>query len=108
MQVLGSVNHPNHSIPINISNFSTLMSQTWKFLLEIDMCISIVNLNLADIGGVPAPDCDFETALCGWWQSPSDDFDWVLHSGPTIGGGTGPSDDHTPGPTSGEYTIIQG
>ena len=39
--------------------------------------------------------CSFDNGLClGWTQSQSDDFDWILHSGPTPTWSTGPSSGH--------------
>ena len=54
-------------------------------------------------GGVA---CSFDTDLCGWAQSKSDDFDWTKRSGSTSSSGTGPSNDHTTNTRSGKYTII--
>ena len=39
--------------------------------------------------------CDFEQSFCGWVQSKTDKFDWMLRHGSTPSRMTGPSVDHT-------------
>lgn len=40
-------------------------------------------------------DCDFESwnEFCSWSNTKDDDFDWLLHQGPTPSVSTGPSID---------------
>ena len=51
--------------------------------------------------------CDFEFGMCGWQQLANDQFDWKRHRGPTSSYGTGPSQDHSSGSTSGYYLFIE-
>ncbi|XP_060564981.1 MAM and LDL-receptor class A domain-containing protein 1-like [Ruditapes philippinarum] len=55
-------------------------------------------------GGVA---CSFDTDLCGWAQSKSDDFDWTQRAGSTSSSGTGPTNDHTTNTRSGSYIYIE-
>ena len=42
--------------------------------------------------------CDFDTDYCTWMNAVSgDDSDWVRVNGAAVGGGTGPTKDHTTG-----------
>jgi len=41
--------------------------------------------------------CNFDTDICGWAQSKSDNFDWKRQSGKTGSVNTGPDSDHTSG-----------
>ena len=43
-----------------------------------------------------SPNCHFETGLCIWQQSVTDQFNWTVSSGATTSFGTGPVGDHTP------------
>lgn len=54
-------------------------------------------------GGVA---CSFDTDLCGWAQSKSDDFDWTQRAGSTSSSGTGPTNDHTTNTRSGEFLYL--
>ena len=46
--------------------------------------------------------CDFEnTAICGYTQDKTDNFQWLRKTGGTSTGSTGPSSDHTTGTNSG-------
>lgn len=47
-----------------------------------------------------AATCTFDSGLCGWTQSKTDDLDWTDGHGRTPSGNTGPSTDHL-GSTSG-------
>ncbi|KAK0068562.1 MAM and LDL-receptor class A domain-containing protein 2, partial [Biomphalaria pfeifferi] len=52
-------------------------------------------------------DCDFENGMCGFVQSITDNFDWLLHSSSTTSSGTGPNSDHTYGTMQGHYAYIE-
>jgi len=41
--------------------------------------------------------CNFDTSMCGFVQSSSDNFNWKRHQGRTPSRDTGPSTDHTSG-----------
>ena len=49
-----------------------------------------------------------ETELILWSNTARDEFDWLLHSGPTPTHNTGPSVDHTMGTQSGEGPLGNG
>ncbi|XP_071851180.1 MAM and LDL-receptor class A domain-containing protein 1-like isoform X5 [Apostichopus japonicus] len=55
--------------------------------------------------------CSFEDLnLCTWQnveEEEADDFDWIVKSGRTPTPGTGPSEDHTLGSSSGSYAFIE-
>ncbi|XP_046571399.1 MAM and LDL-receptor class A domain-containing protein 1-like [Haliotis rubra] len=52
--------------------------------------------------------CDFEAkAICGYTQDKTDKFDWTWTSHTTSSYGTGPSNDHTYGTTSGHYLYTE-
>ncbi|XP_067654503.1 MAM and LDL-receptor class A domain-containing protein 1-like [Haliotis asinina] len=52
--------------------------------------------------------CDFEAkSICGYTQDKSDNFDWTWTSHRTSSYGTGPSNDHTYGTTSGHYLYTE-
>ncbi|XP_022096408.1 MAM and LDL-receptor class A domain-containing protein 1-like [Acanthaster planci] len=55
----------------------------------------------------PGELCDFENGFCGYEQDKTDDFDWTLHQGHTPSQGTGPSNDHTYGTSSGHYMYAE-
>lgn len=44
---------------------------------------------------VDSKSCDFETGLCGWQQTKTDNFDWTRQIGSTSSSNTGPVTDHT-------------
>ncbi|XP_071508579.1 MAM and LDL-receptor class A domain-containing protein 1-like [Diadema antillarum] len=74
--------------------------------------IKIISGNCGTATEKPIPwgvDCDFEQdgTLCGYINYPSDDFDWVRHSGSTPSDHTGPRFDHTRGTTQGHYMYIE-
>lgn len=48
-----------------------------------------------------------ETELILWSNTARDEFDWLLHSGPTPTHNTGPSVDHTMGTQSGQYYYMK-
>lgn len=48
--------------------------------------------------------CDFESQLCNWKQSNSDDSNWLFNQGETYTSGTGPHGDHTTG--NGHYIYL--
>ncbi|XP_071839703.1 MAM and LDL-receptor class A domain-containing protein 2-like [Apostichopus japonicus] len=51
--------------------------------------------------------CDFETDLCNWEQSTTDNFDWRRRAGSTGSSGTGPSRDHTTDSSTGYYIYTE-
>ncbi|XP_046559779.1 MAM and LDL-receptor class A domain-containing protein 1-like [Haliotis rubra] len=52
--------------------------------------------------------CDFEgISMCGYTQDTTDTFDWTLTSHATSTDGTGPSNDHTYGTSSGHYLYTE-
>ncbi|XP_048242313.1 MAM and LDL-receptor class A domain-containing protein 1-like isoform X2 [Haliotis rufescens] len=52
--------------------------------------------------------CDFEDkAICGYTQDKTDTFDWTWTAHTTTSYGTGPSNDHTYGTTSGHYLFTE-
>nr|XP_011415611.1 astacin-like [Crassostrea gigas] len=53
-----------------------------------------------------AATCTFDSGLCGWTQSKTDDLDWTDGHGRTPSGNTGPSTDHL-GSTSGHYLYLE-
>ncbi|XP_070565015.1 MAM and LDL-receptor class A domain-containing protein 1-like [Ptychodera flava] len=61
-------------------------------------------------GDCPKPSqCNFEEDKCSWSNMVSgDDLDWVLISGATSTGGTGPATDHTTGNENGVYLYLEG
>ncbi|XP_063956689.1 MAM and LDL-receptor class A domain-containing protein 1-like [Lytechinus pictus] len=62
-----------------------------------------------DVGGCPSPGyCTFEEPICDWFNvNEIDKIDWVLISGRTSSGGTGPTNDHTTGNVLGHYLYIE-
>ena len=53
-------------------------------------------------------DCSFEgEGLCSWYNLKNDDFDWLLHQGPTPSTSTGPSVDHTYNDKNGTFIYIE-
>lgn len=55
-------------------------------------------------------DCTFENSFCGWRNSKTDNYDWVLQSGSYSGTAPHPSGDHTFGAGKGQciyFHIIQ-
>ncbi|XP_076802493.1 MAM and LDL-receptor class A domain-containing protein 1-like [Clavelina lepadiformis] len=64
-----------------------------------------INDGACDIKG----HCDFESGLCGWFNSRNegDDFDWIRSSGATPSAYTGPTADHTTGTDKGHYVYIE-
>jgi hypothetical protein len=55
------------------------------------MSISYIFI-ITDSGSVH---CDFDTDLCSWAQSMTDQFNWTRSSGGTPSSGTGPIGDHS-------------
>nr|XP_006821080.1 PREDICTED: apical endosomal glycoprotein-like [Saccoglossus kowalevskii] len=51
--------------------------------------------------------CNFESGLCGWINSLSDQFDWTLEQGSTPSIKTGPTSDHTFGNEQGHYMYTE-
>lgn len=47
-------------------------------------------------------DCTFENSFCGWRNSKTDNYDWVLQSGNYSGTSPHPSGDHTFGARKGQ------
>ena len=55
-------------------------------------------------GSLDVINCTFEQqGACSWHQSETDDTDWIWTTGSTSTSGTGPSSDHTIGPTRMSY-----
>ena len=62
------------------------------------LILSIVNINHCLLGILTA--CDFDDPqdpLCSFYQSGSDDIDWVWNREGTASDDTGPTGDHTSG-----------
>ncbi|EDV21956.1 uncharacterized protein TRIADDRAFT_59472 [Trichoplax adhaerens] len=73
--------------------------------IQGDIAIDDVGLTA---GACPGPaDCDFESSLCTWANSLSNDINWIRGSGDTPSANTGPSIDHTLGTRFGHYMFIQ-
>lgn len=51
-------------------------------------------------------DCTFEKSFCGWRNSKTDNYDWVLQSGNYSGTSPHPSGDHTFGARKGQCHYI--
>ena len=66
--------------------------------------IALDDLDVADGACPAAKQCDYETDMCGWTNSPGDDFDWSRDSAGTPSLGTGPTTDHTTGTKNGELS----
>ena len=47
--------------------------------------------------------CTFDSSLCDFTNSPSDDFNWVSGQGQTFSTGTGPGFDHTTDSVTGKW-----
>ncbi|XP_072014819.1 MAM and LDL-receptor class A domain-containing protein 2-like [Amphiura filiformis] len=62
-----------------------------------------------DTGDCPPPGfCNFEQGFCTWTNNvEGDDFDWILDTGSTPSGSTGPTKDHTLGTSLGYYIYIE-
>ncbi|XP_022094256.1 MAM and LDL-receptor class A domain-containing protein 1-like isoform X2 [Acanthaster planci] len=52
--------------------------------------------------------CDFETDLCGWVQSTTDELEWTWWNGTTLDINSGPSRDHTYGTSLGHFLYLDG
>ncbi|XP_038053495.1 MAM and LDL-receptor class A domain-containing protein 2-like [Patiria miniata] len=52
--------------------------------------------------------CNFETDLCGWVQSTTDELDWTRWNGTTEDINSGPSRDHTYGTSLGHFIYLDG
>ncbi|XP_052788291.1 meprin A subunit alpha-like isoform X1 [Mya arenaria] len=61
---------------------------------------NVINL----LGNLPVK-CHFHTNLCTLTQDSTDDFDWVVASGPTTTAGTGPNADYSSG--SGKFALAE-
>eukprot|EP00057_Strongylocentrotus_purpuratus_P018003 XP_011672477.1 PREDICTED: MAM and LDL-receptor class A domain-containing protein 1-like [Strongylocentrotus purpuratus] len=61
-----------------------------------------------DVGACPPVGyCTFEEPLLDWSNVYTDKFDWIIHSGSTSSGSTGPTNDHTLNSAQGHYAYIE-
>ncbi|XP_066300036.1 MAM and LDL-receptor class A domain-containing protein 1-like [Branchiostoma lanceolatum] len=87
-----------------------------------DIAVDDLNYQEVSCGAVPTPaptttpgpsqapssfDCNFETDLCTWTQSATDDFNWSWQQGSTATSNTGPEFDHTLQNSQGHYVFIE-
>lgn len=69
--------------------------------------IAIDDFNVSNGACPPNGACDFETGFCGWTQSTTDDFDWLIGKSGTASAGTGPRVDHTLQSVTGHFAFIE-
>ncbi|XP_077990366.1 uncharacterized protein LOC144444715 [Glandiceps talaboti] len=77
--------------------------------MEIGLDDIIIEEAIATTPPTFAPaECTFEYDFCDFHQDDKDDFDWLLNTGTTPSGATGPSNDHTYGNVgNGTYVYIE-
>ncbi|XP_070550496.1 MAM and LDL-receptor class A domain-containing protein 1-like [Ptychodera flava] len=70
--------------------------------------VVIDDIQVMDIDCPNPSHCDFEDGKCSWSNIVNgDDLDWILRSGSTSTGGTGPTADHTTGNIDGFYLYLE-
>nr|XP_054756445.1 MAM and LDL-receptor class A domain-containing protein 1-like [Lytechinus pictus] len=105
---------PSSILPFQIVFVATV--GTSKYASEIAMDdVTLRNGKCQSQGSTEAPtdwaaNCDFESPtdpLCGYTNYNYNKFDWIVHSGSTSTGNTGPSNDHTTGTAAGHYVYVE-
>eukprot|EP00057_Strongylocentrotus_purpuratus_P023601 XP_011678075.1 PREDICTED: MAM and LDL-receptor class A domain-containing protein 1 [Strongylocentrotus purpuratus] len=80
----------------------------WYSAIGLDD-ISITN-GACEVAPTPTPktgSCDFDQDICGYTQSPNDQFGWTRRNGPTASLYTSPLTDHTTGTLEGYYMYTE-